>query len=179
MNIRQCYKCKEHKEECNFKVKHGKITNCCKLCNGRYYSGRKWQGGTRNKKDTENKTILSHKSSKRKKTSEELLENYRCKQKRNKKNKFDRNCRYVAAYLLKNPCMDCGEANIIVLDFVHRDPKSKICQISDLLYKSIPRIQSEIEKCDVVCSNCHRIRTAKMFGSWRLQYCTILNSNGI
>ena len=26
---------------------------------------------------------------------------------------------------------------------------------------SIPKVKKEIDKCDVVCSNCHRIRTKK------------------
>ena len=172
MDTRQCYKCKEVKEELKFKVKGGRITNCCKLCHSRYCSGRVWQGGIRNKKDVLNKTISPQKSVKKKKTPEEVLENYRCKLRRNKKTKFDRNCRYVAEYLRNNPCRDCGETNIIVLDFDHRNPKDKTCQVGKLLYTCIPRIQAEIEKCDVVCSNCHRIRTAKMFGSWRLQYST-------
>jgi hypothetical protein len=29
-------------------------------------------------------------------------------------------------------------------------------------------LRAEIEKCDVRCGNCHRIRTAKQFGSYRL-----------
>ena len=30
------------------------------------------------------------------------------------------------------------------------------------------RVTAEIEKCDVRCGNCHRIRTAAQFGSYRL-----------
>ena len=75
----------------------------------------------------------------------------------------------VLEHLQNNPCMDCGETHIVVLDFDHRDPNDKHKEVSILLANgSIKQLTEEIEKCDVVCSNCHRKRTAKMFGSWRI-----------
>ena len=63
-------------------------------------------------------------------------------------------------------CMDCGEKNILVLEFDHREDKefgiSKFMRVN-----SLARLQAEIEKCDVVCANDHRIRTAKQFNTWR------------
>ena len=73
----------------------------------------------------------------------------------------------VTAYLHKHPCVDCGEADPIVLEFDHRDPEIKDGEVTKLLsYASWDRIVIEMEKCDVVCSNCHRKRTSKQFG-WR------------
>jgi len=73
----------------------------------------------------------------------------------------------VTDYLHEHPCVDCGEANPIVLEFDHRDPTIKDGEVTKLLsYASWDRILVEIHKCDVVCSNCHRKRTAKQFG-WR------------
>lgn len=64
---------------------------------------------------------------------------------------------------LKNkPCMDCGrEYPPYVMDFDHRDPKLKINSIARGIRDmwSQKRILSEIKKCDLVCANCHRIRT--------------------
>lgn len=74
-------------------------------------------------------------------------------------------------YLKQHPCVDCGEANPIVLDFDHKDPQDKafnVCQA--LVYKSYTgwhMIEQEIEKCDIRCANCHRIKTAKQFGYWK------------
>lgn len=67
-------------------------------------------------------------------------------------------------------CMDCGEMNPVVLDFDHRNPSEKSFSIgSDRgVKRPIEDFILELNKCDVVCANCHRIRTAKMFGSWRL-----------
>lgn len=70
---------------------------------------------------------------------------------------------------LAKGCMDCNEKDPIVLEFDHIDPASKEADISKLLgsHKSIERLRREIAKCEVVCANCHRRRTAKVFGSWR------------
>ena len=56
-------------------------------------------------------------------------------------------------------CMDCGINNPIILDFDHiKDKKYNISQMirDGFSWKAIAK---EIEKCEVVCSNCHRIRT--------------------
>ena len=65
---------------------------------------------------------------------------------------------------LKNfPCVDCG--NIYppcVMDFDHRGEVEKTGNIGSLVsqaYFTIERLKKEIEKCDLVCANCHRIRT--------------------
>ena len=71
-----------------------------------------------------------------------------------------------------NGCMDCGETNLVVLDFDHRDPQSKLFGISNTRSSkySWDEFVAEIDKCDVVCANCHRVRSAKMFGNWRLDF---------
>jgi hypothetical protein len=56
-------------------------------------------------------------------------------------------------------CVDCGEKNHIVLDFDHiRDKKYNVSRMihDGFSWKAIMR---EIQKCEVVCANCHRIRT--------------------
>lgn len=63
--------------------------------------------------------------------------------------------------LKRDPCMDCGgvfppEA----LDFDHRPGEPKINSISQMKDGSISKLTTELLKCDLVCSNCHRIRTA-------------------
>lgn len=58
------------------------------------------------------------------------------------------------------PCTDCGISYPpYVMDFDHRDPITKRNQVSNLLGCSRHVIQTEIDKCDVVCANCHRERT--------------------
>lgn len=68
-------------------------------------------------------------------------------------------------YLECHPCVDCGEKNPIVLDFDHVRGK-KLFNVGRAIsgsHRSWKAIMSEIEKCDVRCANCHRIRTATQF----------------
>lgn len=72
----------------------------------------------------------------------------------------------IIAYLRDHPCVDCGESDLRVLDFDHRDPTLKEDVIGRLLQRRFrwELIAAEIAKCDVRCANCHRKRTAEMFG---------------
>jgi hypothetical protein len=77
------------------------------------------------------------------------------------------NRREIAAYLLTHPCVDCGERDVLVLEFDHRDPELKWKAIGVLaVARRWPRVLEEIEKCDVRCVNCHRRKTAHQFG-WK------------
>jgi hypothetical protein len=55
-------------------------------------------------------------------------------------------------------CELCPENHIAVLDFHHKDPNEKDMEISKVHRWgwSIKRIQKEISKCRILCSNCHR-----------------------
>ncbi|MGK5112784.1 hypothetical protein [Geodermatophilus sp. CPCC 205506] len=69
-------------------------------------------------------------------------------------------------YLREHPCMDCGETDIVVLHFDHRDRESKEMIISRMVAsgRRWAVMLREIEKCDVVCGNCHARRTATQMG---------------
>lgn len=75
---------------------------------------------------------------------------------------LQRNRRYVWDYYCSHPCVDCGEADPIVLEFDHVRGE-KLAGVSQLVNngRSLEVIQEEIDKCEVVCVNCHRRRTAK------------------
>jgi hypothetical protein len=61
----------------------------------------------------------------------------------------------------KKPCVDCGqEYPSCVMDLDHRPEENKIRVVSHLKgFSSEKKLREEIAKCDVVCTNCHRIRT--------------------
>jgi hypothetical protein len=52
-------------------------------------------------------------------------------------------------------CCLCGENHPAVLDFHHLDASTKEVNIADC-YWGLPRLLKEIQKCIIVCSNCHR-----------------------
>jgi hypothetical protein len=64
------------------------------------------------------------------------------------------------------PCADCGNRfHPVCMDFDHRDPALKTRGLAAMAHQSTDTILVEIAKCDVVCANCHRIRTARV-GGW-------------
>ena len=79
-----------------------------------------------------------------------------------------RNREKFREYLNASWCADCGIRDFAVLEFDHRDPGDKHYDISSVARgpNSWATVLKEIAKCDVVCANCHRKRTARQFG-WR------------
>lgn len=57
-------------------------------------------------------------------------------------------------------CADCGENHPACLDFHHRDPSKKLKDVVKIVDQNAgwKRIEAEAEKCEVLCSNCHRKR---------------------
>ena len=53
-------------------------------------------------------------------------------------------------------CLKCGESRNWLLDFHHKDPNQKDFQISQGERYGWEKVKREIEKCIVLCSNCHR-----------------------
>ena len=62
-------------------------------------------------------------------------------------------------YFRDHPCVDCGETDPIVLEFDHLADKDFDIGTS-LDRRPWEAILAEIAKCEVVCANCHRRRTA-------------------
>lgn len=58
----------------------------------------------------------------------------------------------------KLSCIRCGESHIACTEFHHRDLEQKEEELSNVAGRGWKkeRILEEIEKCDVLCSNCHR-----------------------
>ena len=56
-------------------------------------------------------------------------------------------------------CERCGFDHPAALDFHHDDPEKKTLAVSRMVCDgwSEARILQEIEKCSVLCANCHRI----------------------
>lgn len=67
--------------------------------------------------------------------------------------------------LKKRPCVDCGKNfHPAAMDFDHigTDKHFNIARILNASY-GLKTIIKEIEKCELVCSNCHRVRSYNRF----------------
>ena len=81
-----------------------------------------------------------------------------CKEcvKENERKKYQKHMEQFIEYKKTLKCKKCGETRYYLFDFHHRNPKEKDFIISDHMRSSLESLKKEIEKCDVLCSNCHR-----------------------
>lgn len=77
--------------------------------------------------------------------------------------------RRIGEYLLTHPCVDCGEADVRVLDFDHLDAADKRTDVAKMVNAGgrWSDIELEIAKCEVRCANCHRRVTSDRAQDWR------------
>lgn len=69
-----------------------------------------------------------------------------------------RQLKVQAIQYLGGKCIDCGySGHPAAFDFHHRDPSQKDMKFG-MSCRSLDRIKSELDKCDILCAICHRIR---------------------
>jgi predicted kinase len=78
---------------------------------------------------------------------------------------FNENLQYrVAAIKAVTPCADCGAVlDPVCMDFDHLPGFTKEHNIVDMVRRRMTwsKIEVEMAKCEVVCANCHRLRTKR------------------
>jgi hypothetical protein len=71
----------------------------------------------------------------------------------------------IDTYKAEIGCQDCGISDPRVLDLHHRPDEEKIAHVNVLRTRAgWGTVRAEMEKCDVLCANCHRIRHAEELG---------------
>jgi hypothetical protein len=70
---------------------------------------------------------------------------------------------YLVEFFRERPCADCGETDSLVLEFDHVEDK-RFNISKGLRDHNWQVVLDEIAKCEVVCANCHRRRTARRGG---------------
>lgn len=144
-----CSKCRRELDETNFnwKIKNVRLSVHCKDCSRRY--------------------IREH--------YKNNLEYYLAKARRRNLWVIARAHQYIGTYLLNHPCVDCGEKDILVLEFDHINRKDKDFDVGSVNRNGYPlkRLIAEISKCEVRCANCHRKKTVKEANSWKLKYAPV------
>jgi hypothetical protein len=70
-------------------------------------------------------------------------------------------------YLKDKRCSHCGINDRRVLEFDHIDASTKSFSIASAITSTYSwnKILDEIEKCQILCANCHKIKTARE-GGW-------------
>jgi hypothetical protein len=121
-----CGRCQKDKELSEFAIHEKGLQSFCKECN-RIYTKEHYRV---------NKAVYLEKQRRRRSEWSEWWSEYKS--------------------LLK--CLRCPEDDPVCLEFHHRDPKEKDIELSRAVRDgwSKERILKEAEKCDVVCSNCHK-----------------------
>jgi hypothetical protein len=127
--MRRCVRCDQDKDESEFNwrnIEKGYLQSVCRPC----------QAQDSRDRDREN-IRMSNKSSRERGT--------------------ERAQQFVIDYLSNRPCQVCGETDVSVLTFHHLNPEEKSYNVSDMIAHgySINTIQTELEKCAVVCYNDH------------------------
>lgn len=72
-----------------------------------------------------------------------------------------RNLRFVLEHLRTASCIDCGETDLVVLDFDHLGAKRGSVMVLAIDEHSIASLEREIAACEIRCANCHRRRTVQ------------------
>lgn len=85
----------------------------------------------------------------------------------------NRNYKFVMEFLKNNPCVDCGETDLLVLEFDHLNgPQRKENRVMSKAScgASLETLVEEMSKCEVRCANCHKRITYQRSKSWRFRY---------
>lgn len=131
--MKVCVTCRQQKPDEEFSRKGKGLQSSCKLCvaeyHRRYYARNKVQ--------------------------------YMAKNRRNKMRQRAR-LRAILWEVKQRPCLDCGGIfHPWVMELDHRDGTNKVAAVGRLVGRGCTdeQLLLEIDKCDVVCANCHRMRT--------------------
>ena len=68
---------------------------------------------------------------------------------------------YIRSYKEYHKCSECDEGRAVCLDLHHIHPHLKSFELSTVKTHSIGSIDAELNKCVVLCANCHRLRHAE------------------
>jgi hypothetical protein len=161
MTTKTCTKCKEEKDISEFNKrnsKQGGYNTQCKTCINLYRNEWRAKNRAAGKPSTE-------------KIWQQANRDHLNKQRATKRREIRD---YLRSLKLNQPCTDCGGIfPPTCMDWDHLDPANKefdICQDSTRELYSKEKIHAEIAKCEIVCANCHRIRSAIQRGDdpWAL-----------
>ena len=129
--MKKCFKCKEFKLQCEFADNASRVDGLSSQC-----------------RDCQREYRRSHYEQNRQKYIDKAAA-----WRKAEKIKFFQ-------WLSQHSCVDCGNSDIRVLQFDHLGDKAfNVSEKVGVL--GFDAIMDEVSKCDIVCANCHAIRTAE------------------
>lgn len=143
--MRRCSKCLLEQAIEEFSLKNKKTGNRSTLCKGCVREkSRKWYQNPENKK----RHLITSRLSAKKWRGKKALE-----------------FRDFLNQVKSAPCVDCNlQYYPWQLQFDHTDPSLKEFNVARMYIKNKGTILKEIAKCEIVCANCHTMRTFKRKG---------------
>ena len=73
---------------------------------------------------------------------------------------YDLRRNWLTAYKEKCGCQECGQKLAgVALDFHHRPGDIKLFNLANCSNRNFKLIKNEVIKCDVLCKNCHALKT--------------------
>lgn len=78
---------------------------------------------------------------------------------------------FIMQLLNSTSCQHCGESDPVVLRFDHLLPSTKEYDICWMVSHAFPTssIQAEVDKCQVLCANCHQRKTAHWNNNYKIR----------
>ena len=123
--MKKCNRCNVEKPLTEYYKNSKRVYPYCKACAKQKYAKTHYES---------NKELYKQRA---KSSQQKLIEEYR-------------------EYKSKCSCQVCGETRHWCLSFHHTDPSQKDIEVATILtYNNRKRLFEEIEKCIVVCHNCH------------------------
>lgn len=100
-----------------------------------------------------------------KKYYDENREKLRSVANRNTAKRRERNQQWLINFMHGKKC-GCGVSDLRVLTFDHIDPSNKRYNVADIVSKGmkLEYLVEEVEKCQILCHNCHMLNTFKQIG---------------
>ena len=170
--MRTCTKCQTPRKLGEFRsYKKGSRTyirrscrDCERKAGRKYYATHREQVAEKNHRYyRENPEYFEeYRGARREKYSRQAVECHR----RARHERYDR----IRALKESSPCKDCDHHYPhYVMDFDHLDSALKVADVSSLVKRGVswPKVLDEVGKCDLVCANCHRLRTYKGNNSYK------------
>ena len=76
--------------------------------------------------------------------------------------------KFLFEFLSSSKCKDCGESDIMILEFDHTEKKSFNLGKSHMIKGlTLEELAKEVSKCEIRCSNCHTRKTHMEQRTWR------------